>query len=87
MKTIPPIPPSSHVNQSEIIYGVENAVGRGVYFMSNVYQRMDFLGHRVLSIVVEVDQYRNGYIDIRKRVEKLWPLQKLLETISNIANN
>jgi hypothetical protein len=55
--------------------------------MSNVKQRMDFLDHRVLSVVVEVDQYRNAYIDIRKRVEKLWPLQKLLGTISNIANN
>jgi hypothetical protein len=39
--TIPPLPPSSHLNKSEILYGVENAVGRGVYFMSNVKQRMD----------------------------------------------
>jgi two-component system, OmpR family, sensor histidine kinase VicK len=30
-----------HVNQSEILYGVENAVGRGVYYMSNVKQKMD----------------------------------------------
>jgi hypothetical protein len=41
MTTIPSLPPSSHTNKSEILYGVENAVGRGVYFMSNVKLRMD----------------------------------------------
>lgn len=72
MTTIPPLPPSSHVNKSEILYGVENAVGRGVYFMSNVKQKMDiFFDHRAPSIVVDVEQYRNGYIDIRKRGRKI----------------
>jgi two-component system, OmpR family, sensor histidine kinase VicK len=41
VKTILPIHHSCHVNQSEILYGVENAVGRGVYYMSNVKQKMD----------------------------------------------
>jgi nitrogen-specific signal transduction histidine kinase len=60
------------LNKSEILYGVEKAVGRGVYFMSNVKQRMDiFFDHRAPSIVVDVREYRDGYIDIRKRGGKI----------------
>jgi hypothetical protein len=70
--TIPPLPPSSHMNKSEILYGVENAVGRGVYFMSNVKQSMDiFFDHRAPSIVTDIAEYRDGYIDIRKRGGKI----------------
>jgi two-component system, OmpR family, sensor histidine kinase VicK len=70
--TIQPLPPSSHSNKSEILYGVEKAVGRGVYFMSNVRQRMDiFFDHRAPSIVVNVREYRDGYIDIRRRGGKI----------------
>jgi two-component system, OmpR family, sensor histidine kinase VicK len=70
--TIPSLPPSSNINKSEILYGVENAVGRGVYFMSNVRQRMDiFFDHRAPSIVVDIAEYRNGYIDIRRRGGKI----------------
>jgi two-component system, OmpR family, sensor histidine kinase VicK len=70
---IQPLPPSSSINKkSEILYGVENAVGRGVYFMSNVKQTMDiFFDHRAPSIVVDVEEYRNGYIDIRRRGGKI----------------
>ena len=72
MTTIPSLPPSSGINKSEILYGVENAVGRGVYFMSNVKQRMDiFFDHRAPSIVVDIAEYRNGYIDIRRRGGKI----------------
>ena len=72
MPTIPPLPPTSPVNKSEILYGVENAVGRGVYFMSNVKQRMDiFFDHSAPSIVVDVEEYGNGYIDIRRRGAKI----------------
>ena len=72
MTTIPPLPPSSNVNKSEILYGVENAVGRGIYFMSNVKQRMDiFFDYRAPSIVVDIAEYKNGYIDIRKRGGKI----------------
>ena len=36
--------------------------------MSNVKKRMDiYFDYRAPSIVVEIDEYRNGYIDIRKR--------------------
>src|SRR5918994_2053513 len=70
--TIPPLPPSAHINKSEILYGVENAVGRGVYFMSNVKQRMDiFFDHRAPSIVTDIAEYRNGYIDIKRRGGKI----------------
>jgi two-component system, OmpR family, sensor histidine kinase VicK len=71
--TIRPLPPSSSPEKrSEILYGVDNAVGRGVYFMSNVKKRMDiYFDHRAPSIVVEVPEYRNGYIDIRKRGGKI----------------
>ena len=72
MTTIPSLPPSSHINKSEILYGVENAVGRGVYFMSNVKHRMDiFFDYRAPSIVVDIAEYRNGYTNIRKRGGKI----------------
>ena len=72
MTTIPSLPPSSHTNKSEILYGVEKAVGRGVYFMSNVKQRMDiFFDYRAPSIVVDIAEYRNGYTNIRKRGGKI----------------
>jgi two-component system, OmpR family, sensor histidine kinase VicK len=71
--TIHPLPPSgSPEKRSEILYGVENAVGRGVYFMSNVKKRMDiYFDHRAPSIVVEIPEYKDGYIDIRKRGGKI----------------
>jgi signal transduction histidine kinase len=71
--SIHPLPPSSSPEKrSEILYGVENAVGRGVYFMSNVKERMDiYFDHRAPSIVVDIPEYKNGYIDIRKRGGKI----------------
>ena len=53
---------------SEILYGAENAVGRGVQFMQNVNRKMDiFFDHNAPSIVINIEEYRNGYGDIRKR--------------------
>lgn len=72
MTTIPPLPPGSNINKSEILYGVENTMGRGIYFMSNVKQRMDtFFDHRAPSIVTDIAEYRNGFIDIRTRGGKI----------------
>ena len=70
---INPFPPSSSPEKkSEILYGVENAVGRGIYFMSNVKRGMDiYFDHNGPSIVVEISEYKNGYIDIRKRGGKI----------------
>src|SRR5215218_2276617 len=57
---------------SEILYGAENAVGRGVQFMRNVKKNMDiFFDHRAPSIVVNIEEYRNGYINIRRRGAKI----------------
>ncbi len=72
-------PPDSILNpdiksqrSSEILYGAENAVGRGVQFMKNVKTRMDiFFDHRAPSIVIDVEEYRNGYRDIRRRGAKI----------------
>jgi two-component system, OmpR family, sensor histidine kinase VicK len=69
--TIRFIPPKSG-KKSEILYGVDNAVGRGVYFMSNVKNKMDIcFDHRAPSIVIDVEEYRKGYTDIRKRGGKI----------------
>ena len=47
-------------------------MGRGIYFMSNVKQRMDtFFDHRAPSIVTDIAEYRNGFIDIRTRGGKI----------------
>jgi hypothetical protein len=57
---------------TEVLYGTENAVGRGVQFMKNVKKRMDIcFDSKAPSIVVEVDAYRNGYKDIRNRGGKI----------------
>ena len=80
MTTIPPLPPHTPLNSSEILYGVENAVGRGVYFMSNVKEKMDiFFDHKAPSIVVKIAEYKNGYIDIRKRGGKIRAFTEITE--------
>ncbi len=65
-------------NKSEILYGVENAIGRELYFMSNVKEKMDiFFDHRAPSIVVGVEEYKNGYIEIRSRGGKIRALTEI----------
>jgi two-component system sensor histidine kinase VicK len=57
---------------TEVLYGAENAIGRGVQFMKNVKKRMDIcFDSKAPSIVVEIDAYRNGYKDIRNRGGKI----------------
>ena len=71
MTTIPSLPPSSGINKSEILYGVENAVGSGVYFMSNVMKRMDiFFDHRAPSIVVDIAEYEMDISILEEEAEK-----------------
>jgi hypothetical protein len=56
--TYPSYPPNKD-KSSEILYGVEKAVGRGVYFMNNVKERMDiFFDKSAPSIVVDIEEYR-----------------------------
>ncbi len=67
---VPKIPPPT--GKSEILYGVENAMERGVYFISNAKEKMDiFFDHRVPSIVVGIEEYRNGFIRLRRRGGKV----------------
>jgi signal transduction histidine kinase len=69
--TYPSYPPNKD-KSSEILYGVEKAVGRGIYFMNNVNERMDiFFDKTAPSIVVDIEEYREGYINIRKRGGKI----------------
>jgi signal transduction histidine kinase len=55
--TIQPLPPKSGT-KSEILYGVDNAVGRGLY-------------------LVDIKEYRNGYMDIRKKGGKIRALTEI----------
>jgi two-component system, OmpR family, sensor histidine kinase VicK len=53
---------------TEVLYGAEKAVGRGIEFMLNAKKRMDVcFDTKGASIVVEIDAYRDGYAGIRKR--------------------
>ena len=55
------------VPRTEVLYGAENAVGRGVQFMKNSKEKMDiFFDSKAPSIVIEIDAYRSGYVNIRK---------------------
>jgi two-component system, OmpR family, sensor histidine kinase VicK len=57
---------------SEILYGADKAVGRGVQFMRNVREKMDiFFDNKAPSIVIDLEEYRNGYIDIRRSGSKI----------------
>src|SRR5919107_1207534 len=83
--TIPSYPPNVAGNKSEILYGIEKAVGRGVYFMSNVKGRMDIcFDHNAPSIVVKISEYKNGYVDIRRRGGKIRAFTEI--TKDNIAH-
>jgi signal transduction histidine kinase len=51
--------------KSEILYGSENAEGRGVMFMKNTKTKMDItFDKNAPSIVVQIPAYREGYKDI-----------------------
>jgi two-component system, OmpR family, sensor histidine kinase VicK len=54
--------------RSELLYGTENAVQRGVQFMQNAKKGMDLFGDKNgPSIIVEFDVYKNNYIDVKRR--------------------
>jgi two-component system, OmpR family, sensor histidine kinase VicK len=58
--------------KTEVLYGGDNALQRGVYFMSNVKKKMDiYFDNRAPSIVINIDEYRNGYRDIKRRGGKI----------------
>lgn len=58
--------------KTEILYGAEKAVGRGVEFMANVRKSMDLsYDSRAPSIVIEVAEYRDGYKGVKDRGGKI----------------
>ena len=64
----------SHLNdshneeKSELLYGTENAVQRGVQFLQNVKKRMDLFGDKNgPSIIMEFEVYKNNYVDVKSR--------------------
>lgn len=58
--------------KTELLYGVEAAVGRGVQFMKNVKIGMDLFGEKNgPSIIIEFDVYKNNYVDVLKRGGKI----------------
>lgn len=53
---------------TEVLTGTENAIRRGVNFMSNVRKNMDLCyDANAPSIVVDLAEYRNGYLNALKR--------------------
>jgi two-component system, OmpR family, sensor histidine kinase VicK len=58
--------------KTEVLYGAEDAVQRGVYFMSNIKKKMDIcFDNTAPSIVINIDEYSNGYRDIKRRGGKI----------------
>jgi nitrogen-specific signal transduction histidine kinase len=54
--------------RTEILYGADKAVGRGVEFMANARKTMDLsYDSRAPSIVIEVAAYRDGYLGVKNR--------------------
>ena len=53
---------------TEILYGTENSVRRGVEFMQNANEFMDLFGEKNgPSIIMTYDVYKNNYIAARER--------------------
>jgi two-component system sensor histidine kinase VicK len=62
----------SEEEKTELLYGVEAAVGKGVWFMKNVKIGMDLFGEKNgPSIIIEFEAYKNNYVDIIKRGGKI----------------
>ena len=63
----------SHINDTiKIIYGANDAVKKGVEFMKKVNKKMDLcFDSNAPSIVLNINEYKNGYIDIRQRGGKI----------------
>jgi signal transduction histidine kinase len=72
------------MGRTKILYGADKAVGMGIKFMENVKKRMDStFDWRGASIVVEIDAYWNGYLDMRERGAEIRVITEITE--SNIS--
>jgi two-component system, OmpR family, sensor histidine kinase VicK len=68
----------SSEKKTEVLYGIENAIEKGISFMQNVRKKMDIsFDHRAPSIVIEIQAYKTGYIEIRKRGGKIRALTEI----------
>ena len=58
---------------TEVLYGIENTINRGVQFMQNARQKMDLFGEKNgPSIIIEFPNiYKNNYIAAKKRGVKI----------------
>ena len=58
---------------TEVMYGIENTINRGVQFMQNANEKMDLFGEKnAASIIIEFpDIYKNNYIAAKKRGVKI----------------
>jgi signal transduction histidine kinase len=57
---------------TEVIYGAEKTLEKGINFMEKVRNKLDiFFDGRAPSIVIEIDAYKKAYDDIRKRGGKI----------------
>ena len=66
--------------KTDLLYGAENAVARGVQFMQNVKVSMDLSGGKNgPSIIMEFDVYKNNYIDVIRRGGRI----RLITEITN----
>ncbi len=66
--------------RTEVLYGAKSAVAKGVQFMRNVKNRMDItFDSKAPSIVVKVKEYKNGYIDIRRRGGKIRAITEITQ--------
>ena len=72
------VPPNSEENnendtKTEVLYGFENTISRGVQFMQNANERMDLFGEKNgPSIIIEFpDIYKNNYIAAKMRGVKI----------------
>ena len=62
----------SHEGTIQVINGAQESVAKGVEFMNDVKKEMDlFYESNAPSIVIEVDEYKIGYENIRKRGGKI----------------
>ena len=59
--------------KTELLYGVENAISRGIQFMQNASKQMDLFGDKNgPSIIIEFpDIYKNNYIAAKRRGAKI----------------
>jgi hypothetical protein len=63
---------NSQQERTEVLYGVESAVRRGVQFMQNAKKWMDLYGdENGPSIIIEFPDIYNNYIEARRRGAKI----------------